>query len=245
VTQLLINVPILGNPNATEDVKVTNNFTNLAAWAAGQIDGTNLSALAAQSAGVNQAAQTVKGVSNIATSQVLTSTTYATMTTPDQVTGIVLPTNGLIAVWYRATWQESVAGAALAAVFLGSNQVQVPVQGSTTPNTQAAATNGSNAGVNYPLASSFAGLVSANLGSAYTGDVTTGQLMGIGNHTSVGLGIAYQDSPATLAQLLPLGGPMYIEAAAGTYTVSVRFRSTSGSVTVANRLLRAQAISFS
>src|SRR5438309_7960968 len=43
------------------------------------------------------------------------------LTTPDQVTGIVLPTNGLIAVWYQATWQTA-AGNAQAALFLGSNQ---------------------------------------------------------------------------------------------------------------------------
>src|SRR5438067_12288107 len=40
---------------------------------------------------------------------------------PDQVANVVLPTNGEIHVSFRATWQESVAVDAQAAIFIGSN----------------------------------------------------------------------------------------------------------------------------
>src|SRR5689334_701297 len=68
-----------------------------------------------------------RGATNIATSQSTSSTTYTTLGTPDQVQNIVMPTNGLIRVRYQATWQESVAGAARAAIFIGSNQAQIAV----------------------------------------------------------------------------------------------------------------------
>jgi hypothetical protein len=42
---------------------------------------------------------------------------------PDQVTGVVLPTDGLIAVWFQAKWQTSVTIASSAAVFIGANQL--------------------------------------------------------------------------------------------------------------------------
>src|SRR4051812_30091952 len=37
---------------------------------------------------------------------------------PDEVAGVVLPTDGLIVVWYFATWQESVTNTARASIFV-------------------------------------------------------------------------------------------------------------------------------
>lgn len=158
---------------------------------------------------------------NIATSQSRTNTSYGTLTTPDQVTNIVLPTNGLIAVWYQATWQESVQGAASAAIFLGSNQLKIA--GNDAPVVQAATTNSTKGGnLAVPLTTYAQGLVSIAPDTGYTGNVTTGQIVG---GTSG-------------------GGPCYIFAAAGTYTVSVQFKATSGSVTAVNRTLWTQAVPF-
>jgi hypothetical protein len=70
------------------------------------------------------------GKSIIATSEARTNTAYGLLTTPDRVTGVVLPTSGLIAVAYQATWQESVATAGRAAVFLASTQLKRNVAGS-------------------------------------------------------------------------------------------------------------------
>lgn len=165
-----------------------------------------------------------RGASNIATSQSTSSTTYTTLATPDQVTGIVLPANGLITVWYQATWQESVSGAARAALFLGANQLVIASNSGAT--IAQAATLGGTAALNAPLFTNGAGLSSFTVPGGYGGDVTTGQLVGGTASTTSGYGAA-------------------VFAAAGTYTVSVQFKASSGTVTASNRKLWVQAIPFS
>lgn len=235
MTTLNVQVPITNQPNSTEDPKIATTFTNLGTWANGNIDSGNIanggiaaanfSAALAQAATVNQASQTVKGAVNISTSQGTSSTTYTTLATPDQVTGIVLPANGLIAVWYQATVQESVNGAARIAIFIGSNQLKFASNSGTAPQVQEAAISQGSPNLNCPIASYQGGLV-CNAGLAnWTGDVTTGQVVGYANTAGA-------------------GGPAWVFAAAGTYTVSVQFKASSGSVTAAGRKLWVQALSF-
>jgi len=213
--QISLNIPQIGLPDTTEDVKVANNFTTLQNTINGNIDSTNLSAATAQAAAVNQSGQTVKGATNIATSQSTTSTTYTTLATPDQVTGVVLPTNGLLLVTYDATWQESIAGAARAAIFIGANQLRQASQ--TGPVVSEAQIGGAN---NNTKLYTTGVLTSFNAAANYPGDATTGQVIGQG------------------------GLPAFIYAAAGTYTVSVQFKASSGTVTALNRKLWVQALSF-
>jgi hypothetical protein len=168
-----------------------------------------------------------RGYVTTATAQSTTSASFVTLTTPDQVTGIVLPSTGLITVWYQATWQETVTGAAQAAIFVGGNQLKVGNAGAaTTVLTAAAINNASLTSKNVVLASYWGGLASnPSSGSVgYAGDATTGQVVGGG---------------------LALGGPCYIFAAAGTYTVSVQFKTSSGTVTAQNRQLWVSAQAFS
>lgn len=239
MTTLSYTVPVAGSTlNSIADPEISTALNTITTWANGNVDGTNLSAAAAQSAAVNQAGQTVKGATNISASQSTSSTTFTTLATPDQVTGIVLPTNGLIAVWYWATWQESVSAAANADIFIGSNQLKAQQRpGNTSPTNNPATIGNTVVNTNYALSSYFGGLASAqqqtgtNVGAGpYGGDVTTGQAVGFGFN-------------AGLTEFWA-GGPCYVFAAAGTYTVSVQFKASSGSVTVANRKLWVQAISF-
>jgi hypothetical protein len=216
--------PQIGQPDTTEDVKIQNNFTTLQTVINGNIDSTNLSAATSQSAGINQSGLTVKGATNIATSQSTVSTTYTTLSTPDQVAGVVLPTNGLIAVWYQATWQESVVGGARAAIFLGANQLKAG--GQAAPGVQECGIGAGGPNVNVPLISFWGGVTTTGAGAG-SSDVTTGQVVGL----SVLSG--------------QLGGPAYIFAAAGTYTVSIQFKVTSGTVTASNRRLWVEALAFS
>lgn len=219
---LSYTVPVPGTDlNSVADPEIATALSTILTFANGNIDATNLLASAAQSAGMNQAGQTVKGAVNIATSQSTSSTSFVTLATPDQITGIVLPANGLIYVWYQAIWQASV-GAGSAAIFLNANQVQFPATSSATaPSVQAATTAGANA-INALLVTSPGGLVSAANTSNYTGDVTTGQILGFATSS----------------------GPCVIEAAAGSYTVAVMFKASSGSVTASSRKLWVEAKSF-
>lgn len=154
-----------------------------------------------------------RGMANINISEVRTNTAYGVMPTPDQVTEIVLATNALIVVAYQATWQESVSGAGSAALFL--NGVQLEEAGQNATVVAAVGSMGGTANESVPLSTSPVGLTSTTGGTGYPGDVTTGQIVGVG----------------------VFGGPCYIFAAAGTYAVSVRFKSSSGSVTALNRQL--------
>jgi hypothetical protein len=135
------------------------------------------------------------------------------MTTPDEVT-IVLPSEGLIGIAYQAVWESSVVPAAQAAIFLGSNQLQAS-KGGSGPGVQFAEI-ASGAG-RASISTCGAGLVST-IGAGYSADVTTGQVVGAG----------------------PTGasaGACYVFAAAGTYKITVQFKSSSGEVKIKNRKL--------
>lgn len=219
--QISLALPTVGQLNQTEDPKIPSAFTTIQTVINGNLDATNLTTAVVQSAGVNSSGQVVKGATSFGGSESRTNAAYGTMPTPDQVSGLVLPSPGLIQVWFQATWQESVAGAAFGAIFIGSNQLKIAQ--TTTPVVQetAVADNGT-INTPRPIFTNTAGLSSGPTSSSvYTGDVTTGQLVG-------GSG----------------GGLTSIFAAAGTYTVSIQFKASSGNVVVAGRKLWVQALSF-
>lgn len=208
-------IPTAGSTlNSIADPEIATALQTLLTWANGNVDAVNLSAALAQAASVNQSGQTVKGSSNISTSQSTSSTTYTTLATPDQVQSVVLPTNGLIQVCYQAIWSSSASAAGGASIFLNSNQLQLI--GATGPVALATSTSGT--GQNFLASHPTNGLVNVGI-TSYSGDATTGQVAG--------------------------EGMLSIFAAAGTYTISVQFKASSGNVTVANRRLWVQALAFS
>ncbi len=172
----------------------------------------------------------------IATEQSRENTAYGTLTTPDEVT-VMLPENGLISVGYQATWKESVEKAARAALFLGSNQVSIAT-GSPGSEAlpQAAQTRAKEAERFFPLATAGTGLASLHPLGGYAGDVTTGQILGF-------LGESAQEAGGSPYETVTgAGGICHIFAAAGTYKLSIRFKASSGKVTVKNRKLWASVI---
>lgn len=212
--------------------------------AAQVIGSQHLTSTLAQSAEVNQTAQTVKGVVVNGGPGTRTNTAYGNLNDAADTVTVVLPTNGLIEVLFEATWQEATAGAARAALFVGANQAKSlgGTGGAGTVASQAAATNSSTANIATPLVSATYGLVSASGSTAgYTGDVTTGQIIGLGSAVS-----AAQEWNGTVnATTGGAAGPCYIFAAAGTYAVSVQYKSTAGTtVTVSNRKLWVRALSY-
>jgi hypothetical protein len=183
----------------------------------------------------NQGAIVPSGKAITSTLETVTSTVYTTLTTPDQVTGVVLPTDGLICVLYQAGWQESVSGAARAAVFIGANQLKVNDFTVPGPSLQAAATNSAPANIRQALWTAHAGLVSSGLNVNVAIPVTTGMAVGMrGNWASEYSGTTVAGSSSSIDMS---GGPLHIFAAAGTYTVSIQFKSSSGTVGAQNRKL--------
>jgi hypothetical protein len=150
-----------------------------------------------------------------------------------------MPTSGLIAIVYRATWEESVAGAARAAIFIGNNQLKITPVEADAPVTTAAAPFAGEAHQKGRLFSCDLGLVATSGHSHPTGDVTTGQAIGCFTSTTSSFKTCFELNGVveTIAQTTPLGGPCYVFAAAGEYEVQVRFKVTSSDVKVSNRKL--------
>jgi hypothetical protein len=169
-----------------------------------------------------------RGKSIISTSETRTNAAYGTLTTPDQVAGIVLPADGLLMVAYSAVAKCSVANAARWAIFLNGVQLKHSDGSSTAPVVQEADVNAlANGAATFALLGTGprGAVDGAQSPADYTADVTTGQVAAAGGNAMS-------------------GGPVAIKAAAGTYTVDIRFKSTSGIVTVKNRELRVWTEAF-
>lgn len=182
--------------------------------------------------GLDDGASVRRGKSIIATAESRTNTSYGTLTTPDQVSSTVLPTDGLLFVAYRAMWQSSVNDAGRAAICIGGTQLQFAGTGGASFEPQEAAndTGGSGPASYVQLFSTGAGLESQD--TAYPGgsEPSTGLLVGGLVDANAGGGVQ--------------GGVAVIWAAAGTYDISVQFKATSGSVTVKNRKLWVWTMGF-
>lgn len=199
----------------------------------GTIDVAELASALAVFLGVSQSGVVRRGKSIIATEESRTNVAYGKMTTPDQVSSVVLPTDGLICVAYHAMFKNSVANGGRAAIFLGANQVKMATGSGAAPVVVEEDTGNLTVDTYRPLYSAVggsggAGLSLVNGATNYTGDVTTGQILG---ETGLGAGA-------------PVPTPVYIFAAAGTYDVSIQFRSTSGSVTMKERKLWVWTMGF-
>lgn len=241
-------IPSAGSPRGSEEVDVINALTALVNLVNGSLDSANLAANAVtasevtdailtadkltsavrQQLGLTDSSSVRRGKSIIATEETRTNVAFGTMTTPDRVQNVVLPTDGLIVVSYMAIFKSSVSSVGKAAIFIGANQLKAN-DGLAPPGTAIGeATTGSTANTYKPVATHPGGLYSSGTGSgtAYTGHVTTGQAI---------------SADATI----PAGaGPCYIFAAAGTYDVSIQFKSSSGSVSVKERNLWVWTLGF-
>ncbi|HEY1833683.1 MAG TPA: hypothetical protein VGG08_04540, partial [Solirubrobacteraceae bacterium] len=164
---------------------------------------------------------------------------YGVLGTPDEVT-LTLPTNGLIAVLFQAHWQESVSNTMRAALFLNGVQQRVQLfeelsvcEGCSVPS---AAT-----GIAHSLFTIPTGLASAVGASPNAADITTGQAVGAVSINGEGE-IAFTVGSSAIRRQQSGGGPCYIFANAGTYKVSVRFKASSGKVSVKERKLWASVV---
>lgn len=168
--------------------------------------------------GLSEAGIVRRGKSIVAASENFTQTSFGYAPTPDRVQNIVLPTDGLIFVVFDAAWQSSASGAGSAGIFVGST-IAKGVSGGSYPVTGGATSVGT--GVNHlTSAPSTSGLVSAS-----------------GGYTPLG------SDPQVIAENTS-GSAAVIMAAAGTYDVGIKYKSTSGSVTVSDRKLWVWTVGF-
>jgi hypothetical protein len=181
------------------------------------LDGENLSTALAEYLGISKSGSPRRGKTIIATEEARTDTAYGLMTTPDRVSGIVLPTDGVLLVTYHAMWKNSVGSAGRAAVFLGANQAKYGASNGGAPAVAEATGHGATGYDWLATVSTGPVLGTVNSANAVTGGITTGMSM---------------------------IGTAALFAAAGTYDVSVQFKATSGSVTVKERRLYVAAVGY-
>lgn len=241
----LINpsMPVIGSPNSTEEPKVKTALEAIVAEFNGNIEGVNLDPTVLAAAGVNDGSSVRRGKSIIATAEATSSAALTTLTTPDRVSNIVLPSDGLIFVLYSALWKSTVAGSqSTAALFLGANQIKATSTGFGVATQYAAydASGGGAAGYYTPLQTSAYGLVSVNTTNSVDAGapVTTGQVIGGFGGTSSAV------TSGALTQSTNHAGVCMIYAAAGTYDVSVKFATPSGTLTAKERKLWVWSMGF-
>jgi hypothetical protein len=179
--------------------------------------------------GVNQTGSVRRGSSAVAGAETTTSTTYVTLATPDQVANVVMPSAGLLWVYFRALFKLTGAtNAGAAAIFVGGTQAAAVVQNAAAVSVNAT----SLAAASVHLAPVFTDPVQGmRAGSSAANDSpnlgSSPGFFGLGTNT------------------LPAAVP--IEAPAGTYTVDIRFHvnvTSGGTLTVQDRLLLVKAEAY-
>ena len=238
--------------NAVTDTKIAANAVSAgklldASIAAGKLDAT-LAALLGITTGVTR-----RGKSINPQEDTRTNTAYGTMTNADRVPSVVVPTDGLIAILYQALWKESVFNTARAAIFIGSNQLRIANPGGGSTVTQAAAiddTTSTVVNVYTALSSNGMGLASAHNSGADMANVTTGQAVGVVNLSDP---LTAEINGSTTRFFGPYAGGTgnvfgaglcLAFATAGTYDITVQFKSSSGTVSVKDRRLWAWTVGF-
>lgn len=209
-----------GGSQVASGVQVNSRFAPLYAALNGALDVDNLLAAVKDKLGLSDATTVRRGKSIIVASEARTNVAYGLLTTPDQVSNVVLPQDGLILVTFQAIWNNTISSAGRAAIFL--NGVQLAIGKSASVPVVQEATGGVG-GADAPLCSTVSGLLSGDSTGTQSTEVTTGQLVALSGN---------------------IGGACAIFAAAGTYNVSVQFRATSGTVNVQRRKLWVEARAF-
>ncbi len=234
---------------ATADAEqVDARFAPLYAALNHALDTDNLLASFLDLLGVSSGATVRRGKSVVAGAETRSNAAYGLLGTPDRVSNVVVPTDGLVLVSFDAIWSSS-AVAARAALHIAGNQVKVCDGLGAAPSPQAAISHEAAITWDTQLTTCAAGLIGCYASSAYAG-VSTGQIRGAVPYASSPTG-AQMEVGGTKVNLgptsggsMPLGGWMLVDIPAGTYDFDVRFKCASGTVTVKNRKLQVITVGF-
>lgn len=225
-----------GQPRGIEEADEHNALTAVINELNGNLDNANFKASAgitsekladADKLGLTAGGTVRRGKVMIAAEEPRTDTSFGLLTTPDRISGVSLPADGLMFVVYRALWKSSVAAAGKAGLFLGATQLVRDDSASASPIANEATTHNSVADRYVALGTGpAAGLVSDdNRAAAITADSSGPQVLG------------WHQSVAPTSDPRFGGGVLVLFAPAGSYDVSVQYRATSGTVTVKSRKL--------
>jgi hypothetical protein len=218
-----LTLPVIGQPNATEDPKTLTALTAIQTGINGQLDELNLTTGLQQRLGLNSGSQVGRGKIVTATSQALPVDTLGSMPTPDKITGLVLPTDGMIVVSYYARWTAllSASGNHVGVAIDINGQTQGAANGTMAVLEALSSVGGSPAGQN--IAGEVQGLSITNgaAGSTLSGSVPSAGLR--------------------------LGSLLAFDLPAGTYNVEAKWRRLSAATSsgsAQDRHLRAFIVGF-
>ena len=232
-----VTLPYTLTAGQPENVNQLN--ANLAAIVAGvnAVDASQIDSSLLVQGGLTGNSIVRRGKSVVSAAEARTNVAYGKLGTPDQVSNIVLPTDGLIFVLFHALWQESAAMSARAALFLDATQIKTAGFDSASASQETATNASASANKYLPLVSGPGGLQGLPISGAFaaSGNATEALPQIVGGLDPTGL--VYPN--------LPYGGVTAIAAAAGTYTLSVQFKASGGAtVTVKNRHLHVWTMGF-
>ncbi len=176
------------------------------------------------------------GKSIINTEEVRTNVAYGLMTTPDQVTGIVVEQDGHLVVNYQALAKTSVVNAGAVEIIINS----FPMEYMSDLGAPAVIAN-----AYYPDANGAGfGQIANDYDWLFTNPQVAGgfgEPLGMYTNNIVSTG---QATDRVTGHALLGGQDIKLDVDPGVHTVSVQYKSTSGSVTVKNRKLRVKSISY-
>ena len=188
-----------------------------------QVTADKVGTTAAGQLGLSQTGTVRRGKCIIPTDQTTAATSYAigNLATPDRVQNVVVPTDGLLFIAYRALLKAPTSFTARAAIFIGANQLKIPTASGGAPVvTEISQSGGSTP--EYSLIGTHAVGLTGFLGTTSDmTDVTTGQALYTPN-ASGSLGAS---------------SVCVVDVAAGTYDISVQYLVTSGTLNVKERKL--------
>lgn len=249
------NIPILGEKRGSEEIDVGNALTklfeavNAPLNSSNEIDGSKVAAATLPGSKLtdNSIARAKLEVDAkpfkwytpkiIATEEGIKAESYTKAGTADEITGIVIPENGMLLFHYRAEAKRETAGEGTAAMFLSENQLKNSTANGKVETNQIGGIGGGNF---VQIMSGPYGLVKATGTTNYEGDATTGMILGMGAQTSANgqIALSVGGASAAMPEWITYGGLCMVTAAANTYTLSARFKcSAGGTLKVKNRKL--------
>lgn len=163
------------------------------------------------------------------------SAAYGLLDPADLIENVSLPTDGVIFVMYEAAFKSSSLDAGAAAIFLGDTQLTVGLVQQSAPQAQEAPTSG--AAIYQYLTTTPCGLA-ASQGTVIQGNVSSGQAVALAPDSGgIGGNLRHRLGGVLHTYAAPAGGPCAIFATAGNYDISIRFKTSAGTLSVKERKL--------
>lgn len=176
-------------------------------------------------AGINSTAVKRRGVCEVLTEETIASSSSNVLApTPDRIQNLVLPTDGLIFIVFRCLIKSNNAATVISAVpYLSSNRIAIPTDG-TYPTDMTPNTNSTYWSILQTHSGGFSIAPTINtFGDSSFDNIATGEVLGLRD--------AYPTPEVNR------GGVLVVEAAAGTYDVSIKYTTSTNSGAVKQRKL--------